>query len=263
MKTALWPATLGYFLETMLAPVFGDDDGRATRAGSSPATSAAAARSRRSASATSRTGSCRRPRSRGSRWLDRRRPARARRFLRRPARRLLRTHGRRLARRCAGGVARVGTAAATRTPALLDVLGLHPASVEFHQRYAESLEHLLQPREPRRRAGATWSTLLRRAASTPTRRELLERLGYGGERSPAVLAALFHGRHRHAARRVVDDRPLSETAAGPRLDRTTGATTCAWLADAARASLDALRLQDGFTDDRPPTALLYLCCATR
>ena len=61
---------------------------------------------------------------------------------------------------------------------------------------------------------------------------------------------------------VVDDRPLSETSP-IRAWTDDGRNYLEWLLDAARASLDALRLQDGFTDDHPPTALLYLSCATR
>ena len=65
-RRALWPATLGYFMETMLRPVFSTTRRRADAPLLHCATSAAAARCPRSASARSPTGSCRRPRSRGS-----------------------------------------------------------------------------------------------------------------------------------------------------------------------------------------------------
>ena len=56
---------------------------------------------------------------------------------------------------------------------------------------------------------------------------------------------------------MVDDQPLSESA--PLRGYTpAGANYLHWLIDAAHTSLDALYQQNGFTDDKPPRALLFL-----
>ena len=87
-------------------------------------------------------------------------------------------------------------------------------------------------------------------------RGLLEALGYAGE-PPEMLERWFRRGQGALLGDVVDDRPLSETSP-IRAWTDDGRNPLEWLLDAARASLDALRLQDGFTDDHPPTALLYL-----
>ena len=57
---------------------------------------------------------------------------------------------------------------------------------------------------------------------------------------------------------MVDDQPLSETRRRSAPTPTDGHNYLQWLIDAASTSLDALYAQEGFTDDKPPTALLYL-----
>ncbi len=56
---------------------------------------------------------------------------------------------------------------------------------------------------------------------------------------------------------MIDDRPLSETEP-IRAYTDDGRNYIQWLIDAARASLETLVAEQGFTDDATPQALLYL-----
>ena len=153
-------------------------------------------------------------------------------------------------------VARVGRRRRPRTPALLDVLGLHPASVEFHQRYAESLEHLfnhvdffgLRRRAGRRDPASAGSTARPMSCS-------------GGSATPATggrpcSTKFFLGGQGLLRGPVVDDRPLSETEP-VRVYTDDGRNYLRWLVDAA-GSLDAAAAAGGVRRRPPPTALLYL-----
>jgi len=139
---------------------------------------------------------------------------------------------------------------------LLDVLGLHPTSVEYHQRYAESLQHLfnhakLQGLGAPLTAGAIEHNL--RVAGL----DLLRRLGYAGKEEPDILDRFFFGRANRLNGPLIDDRPLSESDA-IRAYTDDGRNYVRWLLDAARHSLEDLRLETGYKDDKAPDALLYL-----
>ncbi|HEX6716045.1 MAG TPA: hypothetical protein VF088_02985 [Pyrinomonadaceae bacterium] len=139
---------------------------------------------------------------------------------------------------------------------LLDILGLHPASVEFHQRYAESLDHIFN-RAKFAGVGAQIMEYIRISALQIDARELLRRLGYNGKVEPDALQRFFFTRAHRLNGPVIDDRPLSE------LDPIRPYTIdthnyIAWLADVGRNSFEDLRVENGFIDDRPPSALLYL-----
>ena len=257
MQTALWPATLGYFLQTMMDPLVDDPDVEHTRWFFTGYVSG------RGAVPAIRIGGQPYgilPTTAYSRmaWLDRREglnvAAREGRlgFLRRLLG-ILREVDRDWAAmaREVPGVSRPGDA----HQSLLGVLGLHPASVEFHHRYAESLEHLFNHFNFFGQGAVLFQALLASALDTPAQ-ALLRRLGHDGEEQPAVLSKYFLGGQGALRGPVVDDRPLSETepvrvwASGER-------NYLRWLIDAA-GSLDTLRVQPDFIDDRPPTALLYL-----
>jgi hypothetical protein len=139
---------------------------------------------------------------------------------------------------------------------LLDVLGLHPASVEFHHRYAESLEDVFN-RFQLDNLGpqffAAWQTF----GSLVAGRNLLAGLGYAGNDTPDVLSKLFHGAQHRLKGPVIDDRPLSETDP-VRAYCDDGRNYLRWLQDAGSSSLEDLRLERGFTDDKVPSTLLYL-----
>jgi hypothetical protein len=257
MQAALWPATLGYMMGTLLDPVFGDDDVELTRGyftrfvtGRGPVPPIRIGRQPYGILPTTAF-------SRLS-WLTR---GEGRLHVRRDELSFLRRlHGiLRAAGDDWGAMAQeasfVGKAGDPHA-ALLDILGLHPASVEFHYRYAQSLEHLFN-RLNLEGFGAALMGVVLAQRYTESGIELLRRYGYDREEQPGILELFFFGGQDRMSGPVVDDRPLSETE--PVRDYTTdGRNYLVWLLDAARASLEELRRQQGFLDDRAPNAVLYL-----
>jgi hypothetical protein len=138
---------------------------------------------------------------------------------------------------------------------LLDIVGLHSGSVDWWQRYAESLRSYYNRLNLAGLGGFIQAIIT--AMQRDAARALLTRLGYAAERAPLILEKIFSGRQNHLTGGVVDDVPLSETAQ-VRSYTPAGANYLQWLIDAANTSLDALYKQDGFTDAKPPSALLYL-----
>ncbi len=139
---------------------------------------------------------------------------------------------------------------------LLDVIGLHPASVEFHQRYAESLHHIFN-RAKFQGLGAQLLQSIQVLGLQDPAMELLRRLGYQGEVEPDALQRFFFTQGQRLNGPVIDDRPLSES--DPiRAYTTDDRNYLEWLADSARQSFEDLRLERGFKDDRAPDALLYV-----
>jgi hypothetical protein len=139
---------------------------------------------------------------------------------------------------------------------LLDIVGLTPASIEFYQRYAESREAV----ENRLKLMGVWEWFQEVPfwISYPqSGMALLQRLGYSSDEVPEILEKFFLQNPSLLSGPVVDDPALSET--DPiRVYTTAGENYIEWLAAAARTSLDRVRRQDGFIDGKPPTALLYL-----
>jgi hypothetical protein len=142
---------------------------------------------------------------------------------------------------------------------LLDVLGQHPASVEFHRRTMESLEEhlnrtaLLAGGELNGAIAASIESALR-LAEVP---QLLASLGLAPDAELPLARRLFQNNQVRLDGPVVDEAPLSETEP---LGAATadGRSYLAWLAAEARRDMEALRRQSGFAGDRPPRALLYL-----
>ena len=256
MQTALWPATLGYFLQTMMEPLIGDDavadarwyftsyvSGRgavpAVRIGDQPYGILPTTAFSRISWLEPREGPILVQRARFG-------------FLRRLLA-ILREVDRDWAAMAQQVPAVTGEGDAHAS--LLGVLGLHPASVEFHRRYAESLNHLFNHFNFFGRGAVLFDAILGAGLDRPAD-DLLRRLGHTGDERPAVLSKYFLGGQGLLRGPVVDDRPLSETE--PVRAYTDDARNyLRYLIDAS-GSLDALRLQEGFTDDQPPTALLYM-----
>jgi hypothetical protein len=138
---------------------------------------------------------------------------------------------------------------------LLDILGLHPSSVEYAHRWAESAEQTLN------RLGLTGLLELLGdivlAGVKETGTKLLNRLGYAGDVAPEIQDRFFFADPHALKGPAVDDRPPSETEP-VRGYTPDGRNYLRWLVDAAESSLDALRREQGFTGGRPPRALLYL-----
>ncbi len=140
---------------------------------------------------------------------------------------------------------------------LLDIVGLHPGSVEWSQRYAESLKTVFNRLNLKGFGGKIQSLLL--ALQYSAARQLLIKFGHpvSPRATPPILEKIFLGKHYELKGGVIDDQPLSDTA----LIRTyteTDQNYIQWLIDAAKTSLDDLYQQDGFKDDKPPLSLLYI-----
>jgi hypothetical protein len=137
---------------------------------------------------------------------------------------------------------------------LLDIIGLHPASVEFYSRYAESLTELYNIINLGGFGPDFWQALLALSLESGAV-DLLQRLGYPGPQ-PDILQHVFM---KDAAQitTIIDDRPLSET--NPiRAYTDDHRNYIEWLIGAAKTSLDAVYQEQGFTGNKTPEALLYL-----
>lgn len=140
---------------------------------------------------------------------------------------------------------------------LLDIVGLHPGSVEWSQRYAESLQTLFNRLNLQGFGGMIESIIL--AVERQLSRTLLTNNGYPADgATPLILEKIFSGAHSLLKGGVVDDQPLSETLPIRPYTAPAALNYIEWLINAANTSLDAVYTQDGFKDDKPPTALLYL-----
>ena len=252
MQRALWPATLGYWMDKMMTPVFGDEVIEATRQyvtryvsgrGALPAIRIGGqAYGVLPTTAFSRIGWI------GEPVIDAQAgPA----FLAR-LRDLLAAVGQDWAA-ASGQAAHVG-AGGDPQQTLLDVVGLHPSSVEYYSRTAESISELFNI-ENLWGFGPQFWTALQQLALDLGAVGLLTALGYHGQ-PPDVLNRLFLVDAGQLAT-IIDDRPLSETT--PIRSYTDDKRNyITWLIDAAKNSLDAVVAEQGFTGDVSPTALLYL-----
>jgi hypothetical protein len=139
---------------------------------------------------------------------------------------------------------------------LLDVVGLHPSSAEYYQRYAESLEQLTN----RLKLQGFWGQFLAAliAVGYPqSGMDLLNRLGSEDDAIPEILEKFFLKQPDKLLGDLIDDRPLSEI--NPiRAYTDDGRNYIRWLIDTAQTSFDALRKEEGFIDNQKPRALLYL-----
>jgi hypothetical protein len=258
MNSALWSATGGYFMESMMTPVFSDWQRRFARwflinhvsgrgrlpalrigdqpYGILPATNWPAMR-----------------------WFDE--PVRDRTSFRTGLRFLHDLLGKMRADWSAmvGSVAFIGHrgADADAHALLLQALGLHPNSVEFDQRYAESfLQHYNWFAAHGRK------DLVQKLGNNYRRRglDLLARLGYSHDTSAEpkipILETFFLTEEHDVTKPLIDDRELSESAV-VRAYTDDGLNYIEWLIEHARGDHRVIRNQQGFTDNKAPFALLY------
>jgi hypothetical protein len=258
MNTALWNATLGYFMESMVTPVFTEWQRHFTRwflinhvsgRGRLPAIRIGD-QPYGILPATTFTSMP---------WLERD-DSRVPRTLR-PYRRGLRGLHAVLQRMREEWSSRLGSVAyigkqGNAHEILLQALGLHPNSVEFDQRYAESFEHHFNWL-----IAMGYDDLVTLLARHYRERglELLSDLGYvhDQELDPEIpiLERFFFTKEHDVVKPLIDDRDLSET------DRIRPYTDLdqnyiEWLIEHARNDHRNIRDQKGFTDG-PPYALLY------
>jgi hypothetical protein len=250
MNAALWPATWGYHLATMLNPIFGTAALDATRAFF-------------------------------TRYVSGRGPVPALRVGRQPYGVLVTTAFSELAWEDADADAahRRGLDALLSTVAqdwatlaedvpflgadgdphalLLGILGLHSTSVEFHQRYGQGIEDYFNRLNLTGEGDAVLAALGELGARQLVR-DLLTHLGYPGSApDPDAANRLFVGRQHPLRGPLVDDRPLSETDA-VRVWTDDDRNYLDWLAFNMGSAFDVVRVESGFTANRPPTAVLYL-----
>jgi hypothetical protein len=140
---------------------------------------------------------------------------------------------------------------------LLDVVGLHPASVEYYSRSAESLAQLFNLANFWQ-FGPDLFNAVNAFVQHVDAAGLLQKFGYPhiGRTPPDILSHFFM-KNADRITQVVDDRPLSET--DPiRFYTDDNRNYIHWLIDAANKSLEAVRTEQGFSKKVTPQALLYL-----
>jgi hypothetical protein len=238
MQVALWPGTLGYLMRTLLAPVFTDEQITATRAFF-------------------------------TRYVSGRGPIPALRIGSQPYGILPTTAFDRTAGR--GGlyailnridadwaplleqVSFVGKRSGDPHQILLDVLGLHPGSVEYHPLQADGVAPKFFEL-----AFLNYQVALQLLDLFPATvaLTLLRSFGYVGEQVPTLLNSVYRARQTPLSGPLVDDRPLSERDG---LRRYAGTRNyIEWLVDAADGGIEQVQQEQGFDGDVKPTALLYL-----
>jgi hypothetical protein len=141
---------------------------------------------------------------------------------------------------------------------LLDVVGLHPTSVEIYKRYANTIK---QVGNIYNATGIQHPELFPYYPTTYiSEAGLLAKYGYtinAENPEPKIFSKVFFDNAWILKGPRVDKVPNSEVN---ELSDYTGAgkNYITWLIEAAQTSHDILRSQEGFEDDRPPVALLYL-----
>jgi hypothetical protein len=252
MQRALWPATIGYWMDKLLAPVFSDDTVANTRwfasefvSGRGPAPAIRVGQQPYGILPTTAF-------SRIS-WLDAERAAGARGGFLSRLLAILRLVD-------ADWTTMSANASYVGKPGdphqlLLDIVGLHPSSVEYYSRTAESLQELFNVANIWGLGPDLFSALVALALQSAAA-GLLNRFGYTGTQQPDILAHYFF-KQADQITTVIDDRPLSETAP-IRAYASGNRNYIQWLINAAGTSLDALNAEQGFTGNATPQALLYL-----
>ena len=154
----------------------------------------------------------------------------------------------------AKAVPHVGNASTQSQQQLLDIVGLYPSSVEYHARDGHDrsflYNYLLFMGVPQ----SAWGNLLQGIVSAAAK-QLLADFGYAGQEEPKIFEKYYRdGQHRLNGP-IIDDRPLSET--DPiRAYADNGKNYIGWLLDAVGDYDGTLLPQKGFA--QRPAALLYL-----
>ena len=266
MNTALWPATLGYFMDTLLKPVFDDDAIYYTRwfftrfvsgRGAVPAIRIG----RQPYGILPATAFSR------MRWMfDGRQPHLlfATRFLEQRASPFREWLGAlkgvldRLRVSWAGfaqSAAHMDSEGGDPHQKLLDIVGLHPGSVEFHQRYANT-------KDQEHNIAALWQLFIfwQDLPANQLHNEafaLLTDLGYRGLVTPQLFDLFWKVSTNPLTGPAIQSGALSETEP-LRVVTTDNRNYIQWLHEWARLSFDTIRVQDGFQNDQWPNVLLFV-----
>ena len=141
---------------------------------------------------------------------------------------------------------------------LLQALGLHAGSVEFDRRIAQSFDQIKNALYLQHVLGDDVDSLglLYRARGM----QLLQRLGYVhdtlGNPDIPILDRSFFGAQEDVTKPPIDDKPLSEQR---RIRGYTpaGENYIEWLIANATSDHGKIRREEGFTDNKRPVAILY------
>ncbi|WP_456866188.1 hypothetical protein [Galbibacter sp. BG1] len=137
---------------------------------------------------------------------------------------------------------------------LLDIIGLTPNSIEYYQRYAESESAIIN----RLRLMGFPSQLMARITEYPNDgMNLLKGFNPLLKDIPEILKKFFLQSENKLFKALIDDKDLSETEP-IRSYTTDGENYIKWLIKAAKNSHNTLREQKGFIDVEVPSTLLYL-----
>ena len=261
MNVALWPATLGYSLETMMHPIFDGDDVDRVRwfyerlvTGRGLLPPIRLGRQPYGILATTVMSRLRWPDDKDLRTIPGAGNPRGFRGMLSRMDKVLKA----MTGDWAGMAASVSRVGGPGDPhqMLLDILGLHPSSVEHYQRHAESLDDLYN-----RMRFYGWGTeflaQLTAFSHEFTGMAHLAHLGYQGGATPDILSKFFLQDANLLQGPFVDEVPLSESA-GLQAVTADPWNYIEWLRAAAGTSLDTLRQESGFTGNKVPQALLYL-----
>jgi hypothetical protein len=256
MNAALWPATLGYWMDTQLRPLFD-----AVAIGRTRSYFVDRVRGRGSVPAV-RIGKQPYgilPTTAFSRmnWMEASRPE----LLVRAGgisflvvlRNVLRALEKKYWNSLAAASPRVGLPAENPQQQLLDIVGLHPSSVEFHLQVLDSADRIWNEYKLGSKARERLETAMRAKMLETT--QVLADLGYSGSQ-PEIVAKFFSSVQGPMNRPVVDSVPLSETAELTPCT-TDGKNYITWCKEKANSAFEDLRLERGFAEGKTPNALLY------
>ena len=150
-------------------------------------------------------------------------------------------------RKFAAGVAQAGGEGEPQQT-LLDILGLHPASVEFHSRYGQSAAHLASILGI---GGLVWSNIPQSPSLHADIQAFLRKLGYDGEDLPRIANIFFRATQGILDGGVVCSEPRKAGFETEHVDYLK------WLLNAALESVEALRVQKDIPGG-VPNALLFI-----
>jgi hypothetical protein len=138
---------------------------------------------------------------------------------------------------------------------LLDVVGLHPSSVEYYPLKIESEAHKFN--QLLFVDGSVAVAAMSVEVSTkPQALQLLRDFGYTGTEELDVFKKLYSSSQPRLDGPLIDTPPLSETE---KIAPCAGTMNyIEWLLDAARTNIDTLQEETGFDEGKEPRALLYL-----
>jgi hypothetical protein len=150
----------------------------------------------------------------------------------------------------ANKVPEVVSAAKDPLQRMLSIIGLQSGSVEFHQRYAQSEAHVYN--EGRLSYGEVFATAIAEAIRQKAKNLLLS-YGLPAMESVPILSKLFISRQTLLEGEVVDDSPLDEIKP-VRNYSADNKNYIQWLADSSLSQV----LEQDFGGNKAPAALLYL-----